>query len=149
MDLCDELLDSRAFQFIQDQLQLLLTPHNRRHYCKHTIVFALELLGVSPAAYRLVSNSKTMILPSERLIKSLLSNTFQDENLSNIFEILQPRQRIVNIIFDEVKLKQVTRYSGGYIMDYAEYKSSELATSALVTELVCQHQLHHSSVHSL
>ena len=80
-----------------------------------------------------------MILPSERLIKSLLSNTFQDENLSDIFEILQPRQRIVNIIFDEVKLKQVTRYSGGYIMDYAEYKSSELATSALVTELVCHY----------
>lgn len=139
LDLCDELLDSPNFQFIQDQLQLLLKPPSRRRYSKHTVIFALELLGVSPAAYRLVRNSKSMILPGEKFIRSLLSNTFQDENLSNIFENLQPQQRIVNILFDEVKLKQVTRYCGGHIMGYAENNSSELATSALVIELVCHY----------
>ena len=61
------------------------------------------------------------------------------QNLSNIFEQLQPQQRIVNILFDEVKLKQATRFSGGHIVGYAENNSNELATSALVIELVCHY----------
>ena len=60
-----------------------------------------------------------------------------DENLTNIFETLQPQQRIVNILFDEVKLKKCIRYSGKYIMGYADNNPSELATSALVIEIVC------------
>ena len=137
--MCEELLNCPTFQFIQDQLQLILKPNKNKSYSKHTVIFALELMGVSPAAYRLVRNSKAIILPGKTLIKSLLSNTFQDKNLSNIFEKLQPQQRIVNILFDEVKLKQAIRFSGGHILGYADNNPEELATSALVFELVCNY----------
>ena len=79
-------------------------------------MFSMELLGVSPAAYRLVTNSKTLIPPTEKTLRSLISNTFNDENLKTIFENLQPQQHIVNILFDEVKLKKATRYFGNHLM---------------------------------
>ena len=99
----------------------------------------MELLGVSPAAYRLVTNSKTLILPTEKHVRSLISNTFNGENLSKIFDNLKPQQRIVNILFDEVKLKKATRYFGSHLMGYSENNQSDLATSALVIEFVCHH----------
>ena len=139
LDLCEDLLNCPSFQFIQDQLQLLSKPNNNKCYSKHIIIFALELIGVSPAAYKLIRNSKAIILPGKTLIDSLLSNTFKDINLSTIFKELQPKQRMVNILLDEVKLKKAVRFSGGHILGYAENNPDELATSALVIELVCNH----------
>ena len=96
-------------------------------------------MGTSPAAYRLIRNSRLISLPSERFIKGILSNTFQDENLGKIFQSLQPQQRIVNILFDEVKLKQATHFYNGHIVGYSDNNIDELATSALVIELVCHY----------
>ena len=140
LDLCDEFIDSPSFQFIQEQLQLFNKSHLKsKSYSKHTVIFALELMGVSPAAYRLIRNSRLVYLPSQRFLKGILSNTFQDENLGKVFRSLQPQQRIVNILFDEVKLKQAVRFSNGHVYGYSENKSEELATSALVIELVCHY----------
>ena len=72
-----------------------------------------------------------LILPTEKTVRSLVSNTFNDENLSKIFENLNPQQRIVNILFDEVKLKKATRYFGNHLMGYSENNPGDLATSAL------------------
>ena len=96
-------------------------------------------MGVSPAAYRLIRNSRLVYLPSQRFLKGILSNTFQDENLGKVFLSLQPQQRIVNILFDEVKLKQAVCFSNGHVYGYSENNSEELATSALVIELVCHY----------
>ena len=55
---------------------------------------------------------------------------------------MKPQQRLVNILFDEVKLIQAMRLIGGHIIGHASNKpedSEDLATSALVIEIVCQH----------
>ena len=54
--------------------------------------------------------------------------------------MLKPEQRLVNILFDEVKLKEATRFTGGHIVGHANDKEGDLATSALVFELACHHR---------
>ena len=66
-------------------------------------VLAAELHHVSPAAYRMLQNFGSVVLP-RILIKQLLSNGFPDPNLKQLFQPLQPQQRPVNILVDEVKL---------------------------------------------
>ena len=86
-----------------------------------------------------------MPLPCERKknIRELMSQSLSDSNLEKLFESLKPHQRLVNILFDEVKLKQAMRFTGGHIVGHAEYNGNVLATSALVTEIVC----HYSGPH--
>ena len=85
-------------------------PKNHRHYQKHILVFAAELYTVSPAAYRLLKRSGTIIIPGEGLIRRLLSKSLCEENLEKLFSTLEANQRLVNILFDEVKLKQAMRF---------------------------------------
>jgi hypothetical protein len=62
----EDLHDSPNYQFILDQLQLMLKPPSGRRYTKHTLVFAAELLGISPAGYRVLRRSKTNYSTSKR-----------------------------------------------------------------------------------
>ena len=73
------------------------------------------------------------------MIRELMAKSLDDENLSALFQSLMPQQRLVNIIFDEVKLVSTMRYSAGHVVGLAENKSEELATYALVIELGCHH----------
>lgn len=127
-----------SFQFIQEQLQILSTPANGRRYTKNVLIFAAELLCTSPAAYRLLRNSNVILLPHETLVRDLMNKSLQDGKLKSLFERLLPEQRLVNLLFDEVKLKRALRFSGGHIVGHAT-NSEELATSALVIEMICHH----------
>ena len=102
----NELTEVPSFQFFQEQLQLMTTSPNGRRYSKHVLIFTAELICVSPAAYRLLRNSETIILPREKLVCDLMNKSFQNDNLENLFTELKPQQRLVNILFDEVKLKK-------------------------------------------
>ena len=99
------LQDNPRYQLILEQLQLILTPINGRRYNKH-LILASELLCISPAAYRMLRRSEAIILPRERTIRELISKSLSESNLEKILETLKPQQRLVNILFDEVKLKQ-------------------------------------------
>ena len=68
-----------------------------------------------------------------------MSKSLSDSNLEKRFESLKPQQRLVNILFDEVKLKQAMRFTGGHVVGHAENNGNVLATSALVTEIVCHY----------
>ena len=88
----------------------------------------------------MLRNSGSVVLPRVELIKKLLSNSLHDENLKKLFQQLQPQQHFVNILFDEVKLTETLRYSGGHVVGYAQNVSGDdevLATHALVIEVVC------------
>ena len=87
----DSYLEDPTFQFILEQLGLLLTHENGRRYQKHVLVFAAELFSVSPAAFRLLKRSGTVIMPNEGM--SLLSKALREENLKNLFAKLNPNQR--------------------------------------------------------
>ena len=66
------LHDSPQFQFIQDQLQLLITPRNGHRSTKNSFILAAELFCISPFAYRMLRNSGAACLPNEKLIRNLL-----------------------------------------------------------------------------
>ena len=133
--------DSPHFQFIVSQLRMLLTKPKGRRYDKETIVLAAELYNISPAAYKMLRKSGAMALPSINIIKRLLSNASQEENLKSLFSKLKTQQKLVNILFDEVKLTQAQRFTNAHIHGHAINANSAdaLATHALVVELVCHH----------
>ena len=131
--------ESDVFSFALEQLDLLITHKNGRRYNKDILVLAAEIINISPSAYRMLRRSEVLILPSERLIRSLLSKSFQDENLQLLLEKLSREQRLLNVLFDEVKLKEAQRFLAAHIFGQASDKEGVLANSALVFEIVCHH----------
>lgn len=132
--------DSPHFQFLHSQLQLLLTHPEGRRFDRNLYVLAAELHNISPAAYKMLRKSGSVVLPRVELLKKLLSCSLHDKNLEQLFQKLKPQQRLVNILFDEVKLTETLRYSGGRVVGYAQNGSCDtevLATHALVIEVVC------------
>ena len=87
----------------------------------------------------MVKRSKVIILPEERTIRRLLSKSLCEDNLGKLFAELKPNQRLANIFFDEVKLKQSLRFVGGHIHGHTYNSSEVLATSAFVFETICHH----------
>ena len=61
-----------------------------------------------------------------------MSKSLPESNLEKLLETLKPQQRLVNILFDEVKLEQSMRFCGAHGVGHAENnESNDLATSAL------------------
>ena len=112
--------DLPHFQFVYSQLQLLLTHPEGRRFDRNLYVLAAELYNISPAAYRMLRKSGSVVLPRVELLKKLLFCSLHDKNLKQLFQKLKPQQRLVNILFDEVKLTETLRYSGGRVVGYAE-----------------------------
>jgi len=57
-----------------------------------------------------------------------MSLSVQDSNLQTALNKLKPEQRLVNILFDEAKLKSCLRFSGGHIVGHADNQPEKLAT---------------------
>ena len=112
----DSLFDSSTDQFLLEQFHLLCNKHGRRYH-KHVLIFAAEHFSISPAAYRMVKRSEIILLPDERMIRRLLSKSLSHDNLRKLLSHLRPEQRLVNILFDEVRLKQSVRFIGGIFVD--------------------------------
>lgn len=135
----DDPHTSSHFHFLIAQLEMIPTPANKLRYTKYTLIFAAELLCISPAAYRMLRGSKTIILPKPQVIRDLMSRSFQDSSLQTVLNELKPEQRLVNILFDEVKLKSALRFTGGHVAGHATNHPEKLASSALAFELVCHY----------
>ena len=143
LDKMEDLHGSAYFQFLRAQLQLLLTAPKGRRFDKQILVVATEIYGISPAAYKMIYRSGVLAIPSVATIKKLLRASFHDDNLVALFQELKPQQRLVNVLFDEVKLISTLRFTGVHALGYAENSSQNsketLATHALVIEIVCHH----------
>jgi len=68
-----------------------------------------------------------------------MSHSVQNSNLQTALNELKPEQRLVNILFDEVKLKSVLRFTAGHVVGHADNRPEKLATSALAFALVCHY----------
>ena len=66
-----DLHDSPHFQFVQDQLQLLLTPPKGRRLTKHSLIFAAEIFCISPSANRMMRDSGAICLPNHKFVRNL------------------------------------------------------------------------------
>ena len=71
-------------------------------------------------------------MPNEKLVRELMNKSYQDNNLRTLLERLEPQQRLVSLLFDEVKLKKAMRFSDSHIVGHASNNPEELATAALV-----------------
>ena len=131
-----ELAEDDCFQFIQEQFELILKSAKGRHYSENVLIFASQLLCTSPTAYRLLRNSCCILLP-QKLVHDLMNKSFQNDNLCTLFDSLKPEQRLVNVLFDEVKLKSTMRYSNSHVVGHSSNRINKLATHALVVEIVC------------
>ena len=65
--------DLPHFHFVYSQLQLLLTHPEGRRFDRNLYAFAAELHNISPAAYRMLRKSGSVVLPRVELLKKLLS----------------------------------------------------------------------------
>ena len=69
------------------------------------------------------------------------NQSLQDSNLKTLFDQLKSQQRLVNLMFDEVKLVETLRFSGGHVLGYSqnavEGDYEMLASHAMVVEIAC------------
>ena len=106
----ETLLDCSTYQFLTNQFNLLLSKKHGCRYHKHVLIFAAELLNISPAAYRMVKRSEIIILPDEKMIHGLLTKSLSEDNSEKLFEKLKPEQKLVNILLTcQFHLKWVAR----------------------------------------
>ena len=87
--------DLPHFQFVYSQLQLLLTHTEGRRFERNLYVLATKLHNISPAAYRMLRKSGSIVLLRVELLKKLLSCSLHDKNLDQLFQKLKPQQRLV------------------------------------------------------
>ncbi|ESO04058.1 hypothetical protein HELRODRAFT_173132 [Helobdella robusta] len=73
------------------------------------------------------------------MISDLMSRSVNDSNLNTAFKELKPEKRLINILYDEVQLKSVLRFTAGHVVGHAENQPEKLTTSALAFELVCHY----------
>ena len=130
------------FNFLLSQLCLMFKPPDGRRFETDTMIFALQLHDISPSAYKMIRRSGLIILPSTKRVKQMLASIQQDSNLRTLFDRLKPQQRLVNLMFDEVKLVETLRFSGRHVLGYAQNAAAGgehemLASHAMVVEVAC------------
>ena len=65
----------------------------------------------------MLHKSGSITLQIIKVIKKLLSKCSQDANIKAFFDKLSPEQRLINIIFEEVRLTQAMCFTGGHGLD--------------------------------
>ena len=123
---------------------MLLSVAKRRKYDNESLVFASELHNISPAVCKTLHNPGSIAITSMKFIREMLSKCPQDANLKKLFDKLTPKQRLVNVLFYKVKLTQAIRFTSVHVLGHALNISdaselAELATHALVIQVVCYH----------
>ena len=99
--------------FWQQQKKLLASPKFGRRYHPHLIRFCLSLHSKSPSAYRELTTSGVLVLPSERVLRDYRNYFkpkpgFNEENITRLKDMtmqLFDVQRYVVISFDEMKIQ--------------------------------------------
>ncbi|KAI6653987.1 hypothetical protein LOD99_3163 [Oopsacas minuta] len=130
------------FTFLLSQLSLIFKPPDGRRFDTDTMIFAVQLHNISPSAYKMIRRSGLIILPSTEKVKQMLAWGLQDSNLKTLFDQLKPQQRLVNLMFDEVKLVETLRFSGGHVLGYSQNTAAGgdhemLASHAMMVEVAC------------
>ena len=127
-----------SLKFISEQLHLM--TQNKFDYSAEMIIFSSLLSKCSPCGYRMLRDSKNLILPSYSTIRRLtlspcMNPVFeqQDNNflmyIKSKFKLLSQEDMTVSLLVDEIHLKPNMDYKGGNVVGLA-YNSHEAATSA-------------------
>ena len=114
---------------------------NKFNYSTEIMIFSLLLYNCSPTGYRLLRDSKNVILPSYSTIRKLTLSTSmnpvveQHNNflmfIKNKFKLLVQKDIKVSLLIDEIHLKPYFDYKGGNVVGLA-HNTYEVTTSAVV-----------------
>ena len=130
----------RTLKFVCEQLYLMtLTKFN---YSSELMIFASLLYHCSPQGYRLLRDTRTIILPNytslRRLTLSVHLNPAKEQSerhflmyIKQKFKLLSTLDKTVTLMLDEIHLKPHFDYKGGNVVGSA-FNSTEAATSAFV-----------------
>ena len=136
---------SSAIKFIYEQINLMIL--NKFNYSTEIIIFSSLLYNCSPTGYRLLRDSKNVILPIYSTIRKLTQSTSmnlvveQHKNnffmyIKNKFKLLVQKDITVSLLIDEIHLKPYFDYKGGNVVGLAN-NINEVATSAFAFMLSC------------
>eukprot|EP01135_Chromosphaera_perkinsii_P009617 Nk52_evm67s1810 gene=Nk52_evmTU67s1810 len=126
------------------ELILLLGPSFRaRRFSREIQARCYLVYSISPSAYRALWQGNMAVLPSpstmERLSQTYTSNSVVGMTQQNtdylkcrLAKLTNPKDKVVNLMLDEVYVKQCLEYSGGHIIGCTSNKSNELELAKTV-----------------
>ena len=115
---------SKKIKFLTRQLQLLVSHRfTVADYC-----FSVEHYP----SCRYEQMREYLVLPHQRRIREIISNTDMQRVLKDLFvKLTNPQQRFCFFLVDEVKIRPSTAYSGGVLNGMARNDPSSKASSVL------------------
>lgn len=138
-----------TFTFLTEQLTLFSSSPNRRRYSSDCIVAAYCLYITSPAAYQKLRDTY-LVLPSLRYLRHLSSNVSNEKGLlTNSFlekevSSLNDKDRIVNLLIDEIHVKSKLSYRSGKLIGQAANNTDDLANSIqcfMIASVMSSHKM--------
>lgn len=158
MDLEPEKKDT--ITFLKEQISFLKTKSKfRLRYSCEMVLFCSILFSISPHAYKFLRSSGNIIVPSPRTIKTICSSLSTNPQLEQLdsnflryvtskFKLLEPNDKTVTLMIDEIHIKSYMDYKSGNIVGGA-YNVSECANSAHVFMVQSMHSAYKEVVHIL
>ena len=118
----DEVVgDGNELFFVREQLRLLL--QSRKRYSSDLLIFASCIYYGIAAVYRSSRDSNQLVLPQSSYIRRLSLNVNNKPNIESSHldylrkrvSVLSDRERLVNVLSDEILVKNGVSYKGGKI----------------------------------
>ena len=130
------------YSFFSAQMDLICTKKNRLKYDSDVFLFSALFFLLSPQGYNYVRNSGNLILPHPSTIRRICNSfkvgpELEQKDEGFLFYIkqrvngLEPNEKIVILMVDEIYLKQFIDYKGGNIVGTG-HSSDQLASTAHV-----------------
>lgn len=134
IELCDSDSPKHArLQFLKRQVQLLI----KKKFISSDYVFGVE--SYPKCDYELLRQH--LVLPSKRKLQMLTSSIEIEPVLQKTFkETLNEMQKNSLLLIDEVKIRPLLIYGGGYLSGVAENDKGQKATSMLCIMCKCLHR---------
>lgn len=148
-----------ALLFLREQLQLVSKTNSAVRYSAEILIFASILYTISPHAYRFIRSSTKVILPHPSTIASVCNSydvspakEQKEEGFLNYTKrrvgLLQPEEKKVTLMMDEIHIHQYLEYKGGSVTGAAS-NSSSVAKTAHVFMIQSLLSAHKDVVHIL
>jgi len=112
--------------FLKEQLALSVVPKLIRRYSLNLLAYAALWENTSPALYKQILKEDILALPSQRHLKNLTSAFTVEAGMSKANENylrarlsnLTEREKVVNLMIDEVYSYKRVEFSGGNFFGY-------------------------------
>lgn len=125
----------KKIKFLKEQLQLVCC--NSPRYSLDSLIFSMLFFSSYPAGYRFLRDYSNLTLPSPNYLSSFNKGNIQtgaaSQYLSKQFSFLEPHEKYVNLLMDEIYVKPFISFKGDNILGVAENIQASNSTEAATT----------------